>query len=564
MSIFSIARTYRNLRRMKDIVQVLSRYGFGHLVVRMNLLSHIPLVSRIGRIPELPEGLTPQEDLAFRTRLVLEELGPTFIKLGQVLSERPDLLGDEFRIQFRKLQDHVAPFEGAKAKETVSRALGQPTEEIFSSFDSEPMASGSIGQAHAAVLKDGTGVVVKVKRPGIESKIRDDINVLRILAELAEQYIPEVRILRPGMVVDEFAHRLDKELDFVTEAAYTSRFADLAERVPAVRIPRVFWQYTSRDVLCIERLQGVSIGDTDRLRSMGIDLKPLATVLADAFLTQFFKTGLFHADPHPGNILVSEDGTLGLIDFGMVSHLTDEVRGHIGTLIFAVLRRDVDLMVEVYREMGVFSDAAEVRDLKPDIQEMLDRYFGVPLGKIDAATIFQDIIQLGRKHQGFLPRDFVMLGKALVIVGNLTKRLDPEFDIVGAARPYTMDLLKEKVSPGRLSNIAVGTGWTLTNLLKRLPSDVSTLLRKAKSGTLKGVIEHEGFDAFREEVERASNRLTLGLILASLLVGSALMTASGVGPKLAWDIPVMGVVGFTFSAFAALLFVLAVLRSGRI
>ena len=183
MSIFSIARTYRNLRRMKDIVQVLSRFGFGHLVVRMNLLSHIPLVSRIGRIPEIPTDLSPQEDLAFRTRLVLEELGPTFIKLGQMLSERPDLVSDEFQVQFRKLQDRVPRFDGKSAREIVHKALGRDLKGVFPEFHEEPLASGSIGQAHSAVLKDGTEVVVKVKRPGIEPKIRDDLNVLRVLKE---------------------------------------------------------------------------------------------------------------------------------------------------------------------------------------------------------------------------------------------------------------------------------------------------------------------------------------------------------------------------------------------
>ncbi|MHC4600796.1 MAG: ABC1 kinase family protein, partial [Planctomycetota bacterium] len=394
---------------MKEIVQVLSRYGFGHLVVRMNLLSHIPVVSRIGRIPDLPDDLTPMQDLAHRARMVLEELGPTFVKFGQLLSSRPDFVGEEFIEQFRLLQDRVAPFDVDAAMKTIEDAVGRPTDEIFSRFEQEPLASGSIGQVHQARLVDGTDVVVKVKRPGIDARVRDDLSLLQVLAQLSEQYLPELSILRPQMVVEEFARQLDKELDFVTEAAYTSQFADLATSVPDLRVPRVFWQCTTRDVLCVERFHGVNIGDVDTLREKGYEPKKLASILSDAFLIQFFGTGLFHADPHPGNILVLEEGKIGLIDFGMVGHLTDELRGHLGTLILALLRRDVDLIVEVYRELGVFTEAVSPRDLKPDILETIDLYFGVPLGKLDTAAIFEDLLRLGRKHQGILPRDFVLL-----------------------------------------------------------------------------------------------------------------------------------------------------------
>jgi ubiquinone biosynthesis protein len=564
MSILSIARTYRNLRRMKEIAQVLSRYGFGHLVVRMNLLSQIPLVSRIGRIPELPKGLTPMQDLAIRARKVLEELGPTFVKLGQVLSSRPDIVGEEFIEQFRHLQDRVTPFDSQEAKAAIMKALKTDALSVFSRFDESPLASGSIGQVHTAALTDGTEVVVKIKRPGIESAVRDDLNLLLVMAELSEHYLPELRVMRPVMVVEEFSRQLDKELDFVTEAANTAHFGAWAEGKPAVRVPKVFWDYTNRDLLCVERFEGVNIGDIESLKAKGIDVKALAGALAEGFLDQFFTAGFFHGDPHPGNLLVLEDGKIGLIDFGTVGHLTDELRGHLGTLILALLRRDVDLVVEVYRELGVFPDTLAARELKPDILEMIDRYLGVPLGKIETAGIFQDILRMGRKHQGILPRDFVILGRSLVAVASLTKRLDPAFNLVEVAKPYTQRLFLEKVSPNRLANVLMASGWSMANLLRNLPSDMAMILRMIKGGTLKGVVQHEGLDPVTAELERGSSRVSLGLLLASLVVGSALITAAGIGPKITGDIPVLGAAGFALSSLACLFLILAILRSGRV
>ncbi len=564
MSILSIARTYRNLRRMREIVQVLSRYGFGHLVVRMNLLSHIPLVSRIGRLSEVSAGMSPRQDLALRARMVLEELGPTFIKMGQMLSYRPDILNEEFLEQFRLLQDKVAPFDGDTAREIVEKTVQGGEGGIFSRFDAEPLASGSIGQVHTAALADGTGVVVKVKRPGIEGRVRDDLNLIRVLAELAEYYLPELRILRPVMVVDEFSRQLEKELDFVSEGAFTSQFRPLSERLPRVATPRVFWDSTCRDVLVLEKLDGVNIGDVENLDALGVDKKALAWTLAEAFLVQFFETGLFHGDPHPGNILVREDGSIGLIDFGTVGHLSDELRADLGTLALALQRGQVELIVDVYRDMGVFPEDVEAKDLKPDILEFLDRYAGLPLGKMDTGGVFQDLLRLARKHRGILPRDFVLLGKSLVAVAGLTKRLDPSFQMLDALQPYIKNLIREKFSPKRLTDLALEKGWTLTALLGRLPRDAATILRKLQGGKLKGVVEHQGLEPLANDLERSANRLSLSMILASMVLGSGLLTLADVGPPLAGDIPLFGTLGFLVSLLAALFFALTILRSGRI
>ncbi|MCU0722657.1 MAG: AarF/UbiB family protein [Planctomycetes bacterium] len=563
MSILSIARTYGHLRRMRRIVQVLSRYGFGYVVLRMNL-GRVPLVGRLGRVTDLPENLTPVQDLAFRTRKVLEDLGTTFVKLGQILSYRPDLLPEEFIEQFRGLQDRVKPFETAKAKETVREAVGKELGEVFSRFDEVPVGAGSIGQVHRAALADGTEVIVKVKRPGIDAEIRADVGLLSALARMSEHYLPEIRVARPVMLVEEFEHQMEKETDFRIEAANTAQFLKVRDRLPGIRIPRVFWEYTNRDVLVVERLDGAPLGDLARLEALGLDRGALARRLADAFLTQFFEIGLFHADPHAGNLLVGGDGTIGLVDFGLVGHLSEEVRGHLGTLILGGIRRDPEIILEVYREMGVVSEDSSSRDLKHDIVDMLDKYLGLPLGQIDTLALFQDIVRLGRKYQAVLPRDFVLLGKSMVTVSDVLKTLDRRFNVLETAAPHARTLLAERLSPRRLLQSGLGTGWAFAGLLRRLPGDVTSVLRRLRAGEFRLNVRHEGIERMTEEMERSSNRVALSVILASMAVGSALLTVAKVGPTVLGDLPVLGGAGILASLLCGVLIVLSILRSGRI
>jgi ubiquinone biosynthesis protein len=261
---------------------------------------------------------------------------------------------------------------------------------------------------------------------------------------------------------------------------------------------------------------------------------------------------------------VDESGVVGLIDFGMVGHLTDDLKGHLGTLILALVRGHVNLVVDVYRELGVFPESVGARELKTDIQEMMDRTMGVPIGKLETARVFQDILRLARKHKGVLPRDFVLLGKSLVAVAGLAKRLDPDFNLVEKAKPYTRKLIQDKFSPGRMANYLVEVSWTLSNLLLRLPSDLSAIARKFREGRIQGVIRHEGLENLVEEVDRSANRISLSMLLASMVMGSALFTLADVGPRLIGDIPLLGSLGFLVTAIAGIFLVIAILRSGRI
>ncbi|NQT89433.1 phosphotransferase, partial [bacterium] len=321
MNLLEMGRGPRKVQRLAEIAGVLVRHGLSYFVTRLNLSRYLP---KRKQVASAQEGPLDRQSLAYRLTRVMEELGPTFVRLGQVLSSRPDLLDEEFIREFERLQDQVAPFPTEQARATVARELGRPVEEAFAWFDDEPIASGSLAQVHRATLPGGGDVVVKIKRPGIERVVLTDLSLLRSVGDYAERHMPELRVFQPRVVLEELERTMRRELDFVTEAANTTRFTEALEPADGARCPQVYWDLTTSDVLTLERLQGVRISDLDAIDAAGIDRPRLARRLADVFLKQYLDMGIFHADPHPGNLLVLRDGTVGIIDFGMVGRLTGD------------------------------------------------------------------------------------------------------------------------------------------------------------------------------------------------------------------------------------------------
>ncbi len=556
MSIFSIAKTYRSLRRMKEIVQVLTRHGFGHVVAQMNLLGQLPLISRIGKISQIDPSLAPKETLALRARLALEELGPTFMKLGQVLSQRPDVVGDAFVKEFKKLQDRAAPFSGEEAREIAKRELGG---EPFSEFDPVPRASGSIAQVHDARLKDGTRVVVKIKRPGIDEIIGRDADLLEVLAGLAEEYVPDLRPFRPLVLVEEFSRQLKRELDFTFEASSTDRFRRMFEGSSEVRCPDVFWKATCRNVLTLGRIEGVNIGEAGKLRESGVDPGKLAMSLGRAFLKQYFEEGLFHADPHPGNILVDGDGVIGLIDFGMTGHLTDEFRSQLGHVVAAVGTRDLALLADLATDLGVFKEPVDERGFKIDLLELLDMYFELPLNALDPAEAFGAVMRVARRNNILFPRDFVLLGRSLMMVLETCRKLDPGFSLKAVADPYTTEFLKQWLKPDRVFSQFHRMSWNVAALLKRLPSDLRLIMSQVKSGNARVRMRLEGIETLERNLEHAGGRVAAAIVTASVVVGSSILCMARSGP-LVGDVPVMGIAGFMVAAMLGLGLILSSVR----
>jgi len=564
MDLMPFGRKLRSLGRLGHVVSILSKHGFGWLVVSLHLDRLVPFRKRLLQLPPGDEEAAGPT-MAGRVARVLEELGPTYVKLGQVLGSRADLLPPAFIEEFRKLQDRVVPFPTREARAAIEEELGGPVERFFDEFGPEPFAAGSIGQAYAARTKDGRPVVVKVRRPDVGQVLEADLTILGRLADLAERYVPEYRVLRPGMMVDEFAQTVRRETDFLAEASNTQRFGEAFADTPGIRVPKVLWNLTSSGVLTLERLEGVAIYRADALAAAGADRKALASHLTECFLRQYFELGLFHADPHPGNLIVQPPETVGILDFGQVGRLSDGMRGKLGTALIAAVQRDFDIVMDVLDDLEALPDDVDADRLKADLAALVDKYSGVPLKRLDLRSLFEEITGAARRHRVILPRDFVLLGKSLVTMGGVALDLDPETSMVEVVRPKMRRLAADKVSPRRLLHHGMTAAYHLTAIAEQGPRDVRQLVRKLMRGRLQMVFRHENLDRFITELDRSSNRIAFAMIVAAVILGSAVVMQAHIGPRLPYtDVPVLGLLGFLLAGVLGIWLVIAILRSGRL
>jgi len=559
------------LSRLAPIIRVLARHGFGTLAYRLSLGQFVPARFR-GK--QSPEGLSAPK----RLRLALEELGPTFVKLGQVLSTRPDLLPEPYIEELRQLTEHVPPFETAIARRIVETELKHPIPELFLEFGEEPIASGSIGQVYNATLLSGRQVVVKVKRPQIEKVILADLDLFEVAVPLLDR-IEELKPLRLPVILDEFRRSLLREMDFVSEGSFTTKIReDLADN-PNVRVPEVIWDMTTPDVLVMERLAGISLSRQKELAELGIDRAAVARALAECFLHQFFRTGLFHADPHPGNILITSDGRIGLVDFGMAGRLSTELRSYLATSFIALTRRDLDIITDIYLEIGALSDETDVPRLKTDLQEALDKYYGIPLRCLDMQKAFGEAMRVARVHHVLLPRDFVLLGKSFVTMISMARELDPSFDLAAVAKPYALIILKDKLSPSTIGHDALSQLWNVGHSLRKLPRDLRSVMRRLLGGSLQFTLRWNQFDRFVTELDKATNRLAFSIIVSAIVLASSILLHAKIPPHMESvlpgrlgrlfaetmpDISVLGLAGFLVAGIFGLLLAVAIWRSGRL
>jgi ubiquinone biosynthesis protein len=567
---FRLPRTVRSIRRIETIARVLTRHGFGHLVNRLNLGRFVPLPK--GWRESGPDFLTQGGDLSLgeRLRAVFEELGPTFIKLGQMISTRPDLFPADIVSSMIKLQDHVPPFPTADARVIIADDLGCPVEEAFEEFDSEPFASGSVAQVYRARTRRTSAqapasVVVKVKRPDIEEIVRLDMTILRWLADLVERWAPELVMHKPHVIVDEFERSVLHEMDLIAEAATIARFGDLFGPDPNFRIPQVYWELTGPRVLSMEEIRGVSAQVVLATCDPSIDRHGLAVRLVMAFMRQFFEMGLFHADPHPGNLLIEPPANVGLIDFGLVGRLDDELMGHLVVGLAAAFNREPDVIVEVFADMNAIGEETDRPQLARDFRELIDKYHGLPIKRFDLQALFFEVTTIVRQHHVVLPREFVLFGKALVAIGGICLQLDPQLDLVELTRPRLRRLLAERFTPTRIVRSVALSGWHLFSILKNAPSQLRDVSRRLAQGHWQVTIRHRNLDELAHEIDRASNRLGFAVIIGSVIVGSSWVLGSGSTLTLLHvPLQAFGVVGYILAGVMGLWLVIAILRSGKL
>jgi ubiquinone biosynthesis protein len=560
-SLTSFSRTYRNLRsirRLRNIVTVLLRHGFGQLVEQLDLLSIVTLGNRL-RIFKESRGAEHRFTLAERLRLVFEDLGPTYIKLGQLLSMRPDLVSPAVSEELRKLQENVPPIPLEQAREVIERSLRKPVAELFATLDPEPLASASIGQVHTATLKDGTEVIVKVQRPGIEPLISSDLTILYTFAQLLERHVREAEHLRPVQIVDEFSRAIRKELDYTLEASNAEVFHQNFRGDPQVKFPEIYWDLSTRQVLTMERLHGVSALDTEQLQKWGLDLAELARRGGTIFLRMVLEHGYFHADPHAGNFCVLQDGRFGLVDFGMVGRLDTTFRESLASVVLALLARDYDRLTHEFVSMGILSPDVDLRNFRRDLLDLIEPYFGRPLGRIPFGPVFQRIVELSFKYSAQRPPELYLLARAIVLVEGLGRQLDPGLDLVALGQPFAVELLRERISPRSLAQQAWKMSFELNELAKVLPREVRGILAKLGQGELRLGLKSEDAEGLLRQMRKSGFHISLALVVAGLLVSSALVATAPQPPQLS-SLPLLAALGY---GLAVLAIVWLLLRAGR-
>ena len=554
-----ISHTYRNIGRYRQILAVLFKYGYAGIIDRLNLGRYLEVGMRlVSRRPhEHIEMISNYE----RLRMAFEELGPTFIKLGQILSTRPDLVPIEMVQELAKLQDNVPPFSFAEARAIVESELQVPLDTVYTDFVETPMAAASIAQVHRAKLLSGEDVAVKIQRPGIRKMIAEDLAILYHLAALLEHHIEELRVYRPTLIVEEFARTIRKEINFHVEAAYAGRFAEHFRGNPGLYVPRVFRRATTDRLLTMEYVEGTKINDIAVLDEQGYDRKLLAARGTDLILEQIFIHGFFHADPHPGNLFVLPGNDICFLDFGMMGHLDPKSKSILTNMIIGYARRDPAAVTGAVLNLVEWNEEPDRRLLERDVTTFMDLHLYKPLKEIRIGEIVQDLLDLISRHQLRLPPDNFFMIKALTQLESLGTALDPDFDMTVKARPFIRRLIREKYEPRRLMREMAGDIGTVMDYIKNLPEELHGALAQFKEGRAVIALEHRGLDHIIAEVNRASNRLAIALVIAAVIIGSCLIISAGVGPLL-FGYPILGLIGFCLAGLLGLGLFVFILRSG--
>jgi ubiquinone biosynthesis protein len=548
--------------RYRDILFTLLAHGFGEIVYQTGLGRALRLVRRLSRRARAGQRQQSGEFTTWeRIRMTIEELGPTFIKLGQILSNRPDLIPRELQMELEKLQENVPPFPGDQAASFIENELGSSMQKLFREFDREPVAAASIAQLHHAVLPSGETVAVKVQRPGLLELVSVDVEILRELAGLVERYFPASQSVGPRDLVDEFERAIYQELDFRREAASIERFGSQFADDDRVMVPRVYREYSTQKVLTMEFVDGRPLADLLNEDPRDVEEgKRVAELGADLTLKQIFQDGFFHADPHPGNIFVLRDGRLCYLDFGLTGSLIRRDLEVISDMLISIIGRDEQKASRAVVRLAGSRDYDTARSIEREIAELIGRFQNAPAGEFSFTMLLSEIVGILVDKDLRLPPDLFLLVKSLITIEGVATALDPHLDFSAHLEPFAKELVKDEYDPQRVASRFATMAGDYRDLLEGLPGDYYKVVDRLASGKLRLSLEDESIQPIRRTILQATSALVFAVVLAALIVGSALIVHSRVPPL--WnEIPVIGILGFVVAGLVGFWLLVRIIRN---
>jgi ubiquinone biosynthesis protein len=550
----------RQLGRLSEIAQVAAKHGFGYLFdSRRRDGGAGPTEREMETVGD--EGSTR----GLRLRAMLDELGPTFVKFGQLLSTRPDVVPPDIVFELRHLQDQVTPFPYEDAAAVIEEELGLTIDKLFTEFDPVPVAAASIGQVHRATLPNGKKVVVKVQRPNAPRQIEADLELMYQAARLARARVKALGFIDAIALVDEFARTIRQELDYRAEARNAEQFHRNFAGHRGVRVPRVFLQYSGSRVLTLERLHGRQLKDVDLDAYTMEERNRLATAIADAWMAMIFRHGFFHADPHPSNLMVlDEHDTIGIIDFGMAGTLTDEDMSKATRLFIDIVNENVDRLPRDLAALGVKFDRSKEAEFAAELRDLYYRYYGARLHEIDPIQVIREVFALIFRLRLELPTRFVMLDRAIATLGSVGLEVYPDFNVFEVAKPYARELMLERFTPRRLALRARQQTTDYARILMEAPYQISDILEEVRDGQVEIGFRHEGLDELFNRIDHVFNRVVVAIVVMGGLIGSSLLGILNEGGPEIFGLHFLSVIGFVVAGVLGVWLVWGVLRSGRL
>ncbi|RKX24685.1 MAG: ubiquinone biosynthesis protein UbiB [Candidatus Zixiibacteriota bacterium] len=555
-----IGRNWRHMRRYRQILGILLKYGFGDVVD----VTRKDLISRFGDkiVPLFGKHVDSSMSRAERLRYAAEELGPTFVKLAQILSMRPDLVPPDVAAELQKLQDEVSPFSYEDVRNIIKEELKQELETAFSHIDEQPLAAASIAQVHRATLHDGKQIIIKIQRPDIQKVIDVDLEILSDLVKVLRRHSLNTVVSDPVAVIAEFDRSIHRELDFLSEGRNIHRFGQMFADDPTVLVPSFYPDLSSSRVLVMDFVDGIKASNLEDLERKGLDRTVIAERGVQLILKQIFQYGFFHADPHPGNILVLEGNVIAPLDYGMVGNLDDSTIEALESVLAGIIHKDTNRILRAFDALGITHDVANRIALRSDINGFISQYYEVPLQKLQVGDLLREVFEIFRAHQMTLPSNLSLMLKALVTVEGLGRLLYPDFDMVSEVRPYVSQLMCRRYDPRRRFRDLLNVFDDFSSLVEELPRGVRDTLRKINAGELYIQFEHRNLEKLTRELNQSSSRISSAVIIAALIIGSSLVIQVPVGPNFL-GFPLLGVLGYLVASVLGLILLWNIFRSKR-